>query len=298
MLRNTLDHLPTAADAPDGLAPDADDTFVRVLVDEEAQRESKPKVADTLSRHSAAGDCLRKVALLRDGVEPDGFDLSFYHNVSNGTLYHEAWQAAMARTYGDRIAFEVGTTIEDLTSGSCDAFIADEGHVLELKTTGEFSFDKCAGTGRSSTAEGPKSAHMVQLALNVMGLDAAKGTLVYVRWSALSAPQAERKGLTDTQRFGAQWTFTREQLQPLADEWLDLLRWVRDHPTEEAPRWVGFGEMPKGARLNPETGAWTKVEEQDGQTVVTDSGAVWGGSMCKHYCTVAEACRKQYVEGK
>lgn len=305
-----LSHLPRTTDDAPGLAPDDDDTFIRLLVDEEANRPSKPKVSETLSRHSAAGDCLKKVALLRDGVETEGFDLSFFHVVSNGTMYHEAWQNALMRWAAQfdsppiKVSFEVPTTIEDLTSGSCDALLEIPNvtrptrHVLELKTTGEFSFDKCAGTGRSATAEGPKASHLVQLALNMMGLDADKGTLVYVRWSAISAPQAEKKGLTDTQRFGASWTFTREQMQPLADEWLEFLRWVRDHPTEKVPRFVPFTDMPKGARLNPETGAWAKVEEIDGEATVTDSGAIWGGSMCLHYCQAAEACKKQYAEGK
>jgi hypothetical protein len=148
--------------------------------------------------------------------------------------------------------------------------------------------------GERGAAQGPKSSHMVQLALNVMGLDADKGTLIYLSNEAISKGAAEGKGIDEATRFGAQWTFTREQLQPLADEWLKQLEWARDHPTEEVPRFIPH-EMPKGARLNPETGSWTLVDGDD----IVDTGSYWSkGAGCLHYCPVSEACRKAYAEGQ
>jgi hypothetical protein len=290
-----LSHLPRAQEI-EGLAPDADTTFVTVLVDELAKQPPKPKVSDTLSRHSSAASCLKREALLRDGVEPEPMDLAGLHVTNIGTMVHEAWQDALAHTYGDPyVQFEVPTTIEDLTSGSCDALLTlpdHPRHVLELKTTGGYGYKLMVG--ERGIAQGPKSSHMVQLALNVMGLDADKGTLVYLSNEAISAGAAEGKGFSEANRFGAQWTFTREQLQPLADEWLAQLAWVRDHPTDEVPRFVPH-EMPKGARLNPETGTWTL--EIDGEIV--DTGSYWSkGAGCLFYCPVAEACRKRYAEGK
>jgi hypothetical protein len=288
-----LSHLPRAQEV-EGLAPDDDTTFVTVLVDELAKQPPKPKAADTLSRHSSAASCLKREALLRDGVEPEPMDLAGLHVTHIGTLIHESWQAALKRKYPD-VELEPTSSIGALTSGHADgmlAYLHDNKRVLELKTEGEFSFDKQAGI--KGPAEGPKSSHMVQLALNVVAHNADSGTLVLLRRSSISAPQAERFGIDVVRRFGAQWTFTREQLQPLADEWLAQLAWVRDHPTDEVPRFVPH-EMPKGARLNPETGTWT--HEIDGDIV--DTGSYWSkGAGCLHYCNVAEACRKRYAEGK
>lgn len=286
-----LSHLPATTEA-EGLLPDDDSSFVTVLVDELAKQPSKPQVSDTLTRHSSAASCLKRVALLAEGVEPEPMDLAGHHVTNTGTLLHEAWQAALARKHGDNIGFEVPTVIDDLTSGSCDAFLRDENHVLELKTVAGTSYEYMVGL--KGPAQGPKTSHMYQLALNVMGLDADKGTLVYLSRDSISAGKAQRAGISEPLRIGAAWSFSRDQLQPMADEWLTALRFIRDNPTEKVPRWV-MGEMPKGARLNPETGTWTL--ERDGQ--VLDTGEYWfKGAGCKDYCPVQEICAKRYAEGK
>jgi hypothetical protein len=289
-----LSHLPRAQEV-EGLAPDADTTFVTVLVDELAKQPPKPKAADTLSRHSSAASCLKRVALLRDGVEPEPFDLASLHMARIGTLMHEDWQGAVQRRWPDA-ELEPPSTLGDLTSGSSDTllrgYLPGEDRVIELKSTAITSYEYLIGL--KGPATGPKTTHMVQLALNVVGHDAGSGVLVYFGRSAVSAGKAESKGLSEALRIGAQWTFTREQLQPLADEWLAQLEWVRDHPTDEVPRFVPH-EMPKGARLNPETGAWTQEVNGD----IVDTGSYWSkGAGCLHYCSVSEACRKAYAEGK
>lgn len=147
--------------------------------------------------------------------------------------------------------------------------------------------------GERGVAQGPKTAHMVQLALNVMGHDADRGTLVYLATEGISKAAAERKNIGDIRRFGAQWTFTREQLQPLADEWLERLRWVRDHTTDETPRfWPD--ETPVGGRIvDPQVSRW---ELRDGDDVI-DTGQVWGGQGCA-YCPVQTECIKRWADGR
>lgn len=297
-----LSHLPAPTEA-EGLLPDSDSTFVTVLVDELAKQPSKPQVSDTLTRHSSTASCLKRVALLRDGVEPEPMDLAGHHVTHIGTLVHEAWQSALGRYCDERkmsYSFEAPSTLEDLTSGSADAFLWENHptqdrlikHVLELKTVAGTSYEYMVGL--KGPAQGPKTSHMYQLALNVMGLDADKGSLVYLSRDSISAGKAQRAGISEPLRIGAAWSFDRSQLQPMADEWLTALRFIRDNPTEKVPRWV-MGEMPKGARLNPETGTWTL--ERDGQ--VLDTGEYWfKGAGCKDYCPVAEECRKRYAEGE
>lgn len=289
-----LSHLPTEAPKDDGTPPDLDDTFVRVLVDELAAAPPKPQVADTLTRHSAAGSCLKKVALIADGVTPEPMDLAGFHVTNIGTLIHEAWQAALERQHGDAIRFEVLSTIEDLTSGSCDAVITegDHQHVLELKTEGEFGFDMISGL--KSDPPAPKPTHLMQLALNVVGLGADKGTLVYLRRSSHSAGSARRFKLGEVSRFGVQFTFSRDDLDPVADEWLTMLRFIRDNSVDAVGRHVPR-VMPKGARLNPESGVWTL---QDGDAVL-DSGEYWAkGAGCKDYCGVRDECVARWTDGR
>lgn len=305
MLRKDLTDLP-AASKPTGLAPDEDDTFVRVLVDELAKRPPKPKAGDTLSRHSAAGSCMMQVALLRDGVEPEPMDMAGLHVTNIGTLLHEAWQDALYTALGGKVDFEAPTVIEDLTSGSCDAVTYDDNdqpdHVYELKTCAATQYEYMIGM--KGAPQGPKFDHKVQLALNVQGHGAPAGTLIYLARSSVSKGKSERANLSESLRLGAQWSFPWEAegcdhadgcrcLKPLADDWLAALRFVRDNPTSEVPRWV-MGEMPKGARLNPASGMWTLQRDDD----VLDSGSYWSkGTGCVHYCPVRDACVAQWEGG-
>ena len=286
-----LSHLPTKAPEPEGIPPSADPQYVTILVEELAAQPPKPQVADTVTRHSSAGSCLRQVAIIRDGHTPTPMDLPGYHVTNIGTLIHEAWQDAVARRHPDA-QFEVPSVIEDLTSGSCDVLLPSERHVLELKTEGEYGWDVIAGI--KGQPPGPKRQHLIQLALNVVGLDAQHGTLVYMRRSAHSVGGARRFKLDEVGRFGLEFRFDRETLQPYADEWLELVRYVRDHPTEEVGRHVP-GMMPPGARLDPTSGAWTLV--RDGE--VLDSGEFWSkGAGCRDYCKVRDVCVAQWEDGK
>lgn len=300
MLRKNLSDLPTSTDE-EGLQPDADPVFVRPWVewlregvDTKLQflyEPDKPQVADTLTRHSSAGACLKKIALRRDGVDAEPMDDAGLHVTAIGTILHEAWQQSLARAGLGTIHFEVPSTIEDLTSGSADAWLPETRHVLEAKTCGGTKYKKKAGY--RSRPEGPDTSHLLQLGKNMMGLDADRGTIVYLGTEVISGGAADKANIDETSRFGVQYTFERSQLQPMVDEWLELLRFVRDHPTDEVGRWV-YGEMPKGARLDPNSGAWTLVDGDE----VLDSGSIWGGALCNYYCDVVDACRAQFAEGK
>lgn len=307
MLRKDLSDLPAPSKPEAGRAPDDDNTYVTVIV--EALRNGiawdlpveynpdKPQAdADTLTRHSKAATCMKEVALERDGVHREPMDDAGLHVTFIGTLMHAAWQRALEERWPD-IEFEAPSTVSGLTSGSADglrAYRPDMRKALELKSEGEFKFDKQVIGIHGKPPTGPEPSHMAQLALNVVGHDADAGTLVLLRRSSISAGQAEKRGISDVHRFGAQFTFSREELQPWADEWLEQLRWIADHPTDEVPRFMPH-QMPRGAKVvDPSSGRW---EVRDGDDVL-DTGAVWGGAKCKYYCSVAAACLEQWREGK
>ncbi|HEY7821780.1 MAG TPA: hypothetical protein VIG24_03045 [Acidimicrobiia bacterium] len=297
MLKKNLNHLDTPSGKPEGLLPDASSEYVTVLVEELAQMPPKPQVSDTLTRHSAAGSCLKRIALVRDGVQPEPMDMAGHHVTHIGTLMHDAWQAALKRKYEGAIDFETGSTIEDLTSGSCDAVLYDDmgvaREVLELKTVGEFAYDLAVGL--KGPAQGPKPDHLTQLALNVRGHDAYAGTIIYLRRSSVSQGVADSKGIEETLRIGAQWTIPRDTLDPIADEWLAQLEYVRDHDTKDVPRFVP-NVTPKGARLDPTTGTWTL---KDGEGNIIDTGTFWNkGAGCLHYCATRDACVERFMESE
>jgi len=88
---------------------------------------------------------------------------------------------------------------------------------------------------------------------------------------------AERFGASELERFCCEWTFTREQYEPLAameaERVATVLGMVADGNL--APRHLP--EMPKGAQVvDVAKGAW--VLERDGVTV--DTGSTWQCGYC------------------
>lgn len=303
-LKKDLTDLPSPG-KDEGLQPDTDDTYTTVLVNRLRQgidwtlpveyHVNKPQAdLDTLTRHSKAATCMKEVALERDGVDREPMDDAGLHVTFLGTLLHAAWQQAIAETWPD-VVFEQSSTLQGLTSGSCDglrAYDPSNRHVLELKTEGEYSYD--LQIGLKGAPAGPKPSHLAQLALNVVGHDADRGTVVLMRRSSISAGQAERHNLDTVRRFGAQFTLSREQLQPYADQWLAQLEWIRDHDTDDVPRHHPH-EMPKGAVVvDPLVGRWELHQDGD----IVDTGAVWGDNKCRHYCSVRDACIERWKDGR
>ena len=284
--------LPTAP-ARDGLLPDAEPRFGPVLAQALMDASTpKPVVGDAPMRFSDAGTCARALALAAIDAEREPMDLSGHHVTNMGTLVHEAWQAALGEVYGDRITFEVSATIHDedgrlLAGGSCDGLLVeDDGTrtLLELKTVGGFAYKM--QVGERGRAEGPKNEAIIQAALNARAHDADRIVLVSLARDAISKGLAERKGFDEVTRFSAEWTFTREQLDEVADLELKRVGRVLDLLDDGllAPRHLP--DMPQGARIvDTERGRW---ELRDGDAVV-DTGSTW---WCG-YCPFQPTCRTQ-----
>lgn len=128
-------------------------------------------------------------------------------------------------------------------------------------------------------AEGPKTSHLLQASLNGLGVDADEVVIGYLSKEAVSIGIAESKRLSELERFCAEWTFTREQYEPLAvaeaERIAGLLALVEDGKLgrRNVPH-----DMDRAAEImDPATGGWTI--EQDGKIV--EAKRYWGCDYCK-----------------
>jgi len=219
-------------------------------------------------------------------------DLSGVWNVTLGTLLHEAWQAALVERFPDAEVEVTCATVGADGSGHIDAVIrtAERVTAYELKTIGGFGYKAATGTARKGTpAEGPKSEHLLQAALNGAAVDADEVVVGYLSKESLSVNVAERFGASELERFCCEWTFTREQYEPLAameaERVATVLGMVADGNL--APRHLP--EMPKGARvIDVAKGAWVLEHisgddcdpNDEGTRITVDTGRVWQCGYC------------------
>lgn len=288
---------------PAGLAPDSAPRFISVLVDEWAgsRDDDKATAMGTPFRHSDAGKCARAISYTAAGIpRSDPMDITGVWNTSLGSLIHEQWQEALQARWPDAEVEVTCSTVGADGSGHIDAVIRQAASwviAYELKTVGGFGFKAAVGAARKGTpAEGPKSAHLLQAALNGRAVDADEVIVGYLAKECISANVARRFGITDdVGRFAAEWTLTREQYEPLADleaERIDgILGLVADGrlAARKSP------EMPVGAEVDdPQTGAWVQwVNDEDGDRVLNDTGSTWECDYCafQTLCATTEAGR-------
>lgn len=307
---STLPTAPAPSEDGDG-APDAILRFAPLLAHkwESEKDDDKPTALGTRFRHSDAGKCARAIGYVAAGVpKSDPMDLTGVWNTSLGTLIHELWQEALAEAYPDA---EVETKVghDDLDgSGHIDAVIrlagAGEVHSIpdtdadpgggsyaddlviayELKTVGGYAFKASTGKIRKSTPpEGPKPEHVLQAALNGLGVDADEVVVGYLAKETLSKKVGA--GLPDERKFCAEWTFPRDVYEPLAiaekARINGILRLV-DKGTLPARKFPAAILSARAEIVNPSTGRW---EEHNAAGVLTDSGNWWACDYCSFQTT-------------
>ena len=294
-IKRDLSDLPPA----DGLTPDESPRFISVLVDQWAEENDlagdKPTANGTPFRHSDAGKCARAISYTAAGIpKSDPMDITGVWNTRLGTLIHEQWQEALQARWPGAEVEVICSTVGADGSGHIDAVIRSYGHTTayELKTIGGFGFKAAVGAARKGTpAEGPKSAHLLQAALNGRAVDADEVVIGYLAKECISLNVAKRFGIgDDVGRFAAEWTLTREQYEPLARleaERVDGILGLVDDGYLAARK---TPEMPVGAEItDPATGEW--VRTSDGEAV--EVGSTWECGYCSFQtlCSTTEAGR-------
>ncbi len=284
--------LPRAAAPIEGAVPDAHPRFVGLLAAKWAQQndDDKPTALGTRVRHSDAGKCARAISYTAAEIpKSDPMDLTGVWNVSLGTLIHEHWQSALSEQFpGAEIEPKVGHDDLD-ASGHLDAIIRTTDKVIcyELKTIGGFGFKGAIGkAGRGRPAEGPKVEHLMQASLNGLACDADEVVIGYLAKECVSINAG--RDLSDLGRFAAEWTFTRDEYEPIAHAEKARLQGILAliDKGELAARKFPGRLLPPGAEItDPATGRW---EVHDAEGVLADAGSWWACG----YCSFRTLCAK------
>lgn len=155
---------------------------------------------------------------------------------------------------------------------------------IELKSINGFGFKMAIGC--RGDAEGPRDSAIVQGALNALALDVDELVIINLSLESVSPREAQKMGWDESEewrRFTAEWTFTREEFEPIARA--EVKRMNNILTTHDAgllvPRRVPG--TPPGARItDPSRGQWTV--ERDGS--ILDVGTTW---QCG-YCNFRDRC--------
>lgn len=250
---------------------------------------------DAVFRHSWAGKCTRQVQYLMMGVEEtQPTDLTGKWVMDIGSHVHYIMED-LGQFDDWRTEYPVRLKRGDsfVTAGTVDCW--HDGIVGELKTIGGFGF-KLAATNFKGGPQGPKFAHVRQLALNTLGtvestdLDVRGGVIMYLSKEAVSQNLAHTS-YGDMGRFSAEWFFEKEYLLELGELELhrihqihgatrdDLL--VQRYLYDDGPNdWVNVVDPEPTTRGK---GSW--------QHVVDDQVLGVGESWECQYCSFQSACK-------
>lgn len=306
-----LSDLPKAKGGRSGLLPDESPRFVQALVEAWAEDhdDDKATALGTRFRHSDAGKCGRAISYTAAGIpKSDPWDLPGIWNVRIGTMLHDLWQgviepyvranAATLFPDGEIVAVELEPPVATVGvdgSGHIDCVIRvsyADGRTwvvaYELKSQGGWGFKNAIGVAsKARGAEGPKTDHILQGALNGLAVGADEVVIGYLAKECISINEADRWGLDELGRFTAEWAFTREEYEPLAlkeaERVAGLLALVEDGTLGR--RTVPYEMEPAAEIVDVANSGWTV--ERDGETLST--GSVWNGSYCA-YCNFRSLC--------
>lgn len=279
-----------------GWAPDTEPRFAGVLVDSLAGERPKPVVATEPARIAALG-CDRQVGYDAAGVEPGElgevealqFSLSRwmrnqYKIALSARLVPQGWDVKLGEPV--TVADSHG---EPLAAGYADAVLtspAGERIVVMYRPVDGFEFKVAAGRYKAHVpAEGPKYSHVLQLSLLMRAVDVDEGVIVVNARSAVGKWLAEDLQLAGSERIAAEWTFTREQGDRVADQWVSRIeRTVADVERGLLPeRRVSDPAVPDQAVIeSPETGAWAVPNPRSVDAPPIEIGGWWGCAYCRH----------------
>jgi hypothetical protein len=292
-----LGHLPKAKRV-EGEPPDEHPRWGSILIDwihDRAEKNKPNAVEGARFRHSDAGICARALAYAALGVEssnppePDGYYIFWL-----GDVIHEAFQAAVKEKFGDAAEVEVkvgepGSTmgghidvVVKLETGNTKPYVVS----IEVKSQGGFGF-KLASAQFQGPPEGPKLTHKRQSFLNAKAIDADEAVVLYF---AKDPNNWVKEGMDPLLRVVAEWTYTREQYEPEADEEIARIQGILSLLDDE--KMLPARKVPElGAQnhliLDPTKGEWANIV--DGHPVFPDKyKPYWGCGYCRYQDTCAQ----------
>jgi hypothetical protein len=317
-----LTHLPKApkkrevAESQPGFPPDKHPAFLRPLAeawwDRYVEKEGgglAHAVPDTLFRASMAGMCSRRLGYYMEGtIESDQTTVADAWRFELGHYVHNEFQQHLAEAFpNSKVELHVDYRNPPLSlngSAHADMTIEVDGieakkhgiepglYLIEIKSVNGFAYKAAATAFRYSPPEGPKIGAFLQGGMSALQLDADFLVIVNVAMENLSPKLARAIGAGDEiGRFGAQWTYTRDEFEPAALMEATRVQGVIDAITtgraKDIPRSIIDKDVPPGAVIvNPQTSAW-EARSLDGRVLST--GQAWHGNYCE-YCPYQTTC--------
>lgn len=213
----------------------------------------KPIALGTPLRYSAAGNCSRALGYMARGDDlSDPMDVAGVTITDIGTMRHDQMQdevMALDPTVEIEVASQVG-----VWSGSADIvyFTGTKPESIdELKTVGSYKRDKLWGIKgyRRQSADEPSRANVLQLGLQMTGLEVDHGRLVYLPNEPFSKGVAEALNLSDMERVVKVF---HVELDAIYDDVQDEVR-----RGEEIVEFVQQGSLPP-REWEDEAGRWVE----------------------------------------
>lgn len=247
--------------------PDPDPWFVKDVVDQwwQEYRDSGELDLDfaipgSRVRASWAGMCARRIAYSVAGIEesdPTTVVDAWRFNI--GSMLHEVAQKIAAEKYpGAKIELKVA--VGDIGSAHVDLLVTlPDGRtvLIEIKTINGYGFKRMFGPD----GEGPRFGGVVQAALAAIHMDPPPDEIVLAVFSleCISPYEAAKLGIKgEYQRFAAQYTFTREEYEPVGrEEYVRLERIVElvdKNGWEFVPRIIADPNLPPHEVVLPSKG--------------------------------------------
>lgn len=215
-----------------------------------------------------------------------------------GSMVHDRLEDAMKSAFPNA-EVEVKVSFEDYVdgSGAVDIVVTEQRSemrhssdgdgiavvpfvtVIEVKTINGWGFKK--STGAQGDPEGPKQGHVLQAAMSAVALDADRVVVGYLAMELLSPAAAKRAGVDEIGRFTAEWSFDRDEFEPMAKaefaRQAKILTILDAKGPAAVPR--SIPSLPIGALITqPKTGLWSVTT--DGK--ITNSGTTWQCDYCRY----------------
>ncbi len=184
-------------------------------------------------------------------------------------------------------------------SAHADAMIPKNGKphtVIEYKSVSGYQFKNHA-LGVKGPPEGPKYGAVIQGALSAAALDCEQLIVIDLALENLSPEVAARNETGEVGRFGAQWHWTRDEINEIVEYERDRIdRLLAFKESGILPiREIHDPSVPKGAVItDPTKGLWTLTTmSNSGQQVVLGHGSKW---YC-NYCPYRDRCLEDGAGG-
>ena len=290
MIKKDLSELPVSVDA--GVAPSRTNVVAEKLAEVWFQRyldagnADKARAIPELPYRAsyASKRCDRQLFYaLSDTPESEPLTIASAWTMGLGTMVHDALQGVMESMFPDsECEPDVDLRAVGIPgSGHADVVLRAEDTLVEVKTTGGFSFKMMATTFKGAP-QGPRFSYVLQAAMMAQALGLSKFVIALLSLEPVSPQLAETYSGSEAGRFAAEWHFETEQFANVVADEARRVKLVLTYVSEGVlpPRQLHDPEFPVGAVVQAPMAArapWV-VAGPDG--IVKDTGTYWGCAYC------------------